>query len=180
MRTNRFSAVLPLFIMLTASGLASSDLSQDVTIEIAPAYQFSSESAQILWDDGKPQLRYSITNASASLVPFIKVVMSVYDVKGYLRGRQKWIFQEPLSEWSSKTATIPIKVNLKDAAKIKVEFAAITNQEIPGCDSDKFCSSCSKEARDTCGTGKVQSVECLVGQSCSWSYTCRGTGPILP
>jgi hypothetical protein len=180
MRINRLSVVLPLFILLTVSGLASNNLNQDVNIEIAPTYQFSSESAQIVWDNGKPNLRYSITNASASLVPSIKVVMSIYDVKGYLRGRQRWVFQEPVPEWSTKTASIPIKVDLKDAVIIRMEFVAITSQEIPGCDSDKFCSSCSKEARDTCGTGKVQSVECLVGQSCSCSYTCRDTGPVLP
>jgi hypothetical protein len=179
MKPARVIATMLFCMYLITVGFAGRNVEPNSKIEVVPSASFNAEYIKIIYVNTQPHLQYALTNISGDMVPGLTVTLTAYDAKGNLHGRQKWITRPSLPAGSEVNSTLAMSLDLKLVKNMKVEFTPISPaQGIPGWDTTGFCTGCSKEARDTCGAGKVQSVTCSVGESCSCSYTCRA--PLQP
>ena len=176
MRMTRLGTMLVFSLFLIGTASADRNVKQGSKVEVAPSSSFATDNVTVAYINRRPHLEYSLTNISSDVVPALMVKLAAYDVKGNLRGRQTWITRVSLPTGSKVNSILAVSLDLKSAANMTVEFVPV-NPLQEGCDW-RFCNECSREARETCGTGKVQSVDCTVGSSCNCSYTCRA--PILP
>jgi hypothetical protein len=179
MKPDRVIATIVFCLYLIAVASAGGNVEQNGRIEVVPCASFNAEHARVTYVSNQPHLQFTLANISRDMVSGLTVTLTAYDKKGSVVGRQKWITRPDLPAGSKVNSTLATSLDLKSAKNFKLEFTPVDlAQGTPGCDPDKFCISCSKEARDTCGTGKVQSVTCTTGESCSCAYTRRGD--VLP
>lgn len=176
MRITRLGSVLIFSLFLIGTGSADRNVKQGGKVAVVPSSSFAADNVTVAYINRRPHLEYSLTNISSDVVPALEVRFAAYDAKGNLRGRQTWITRDSLPAGSKVNSILAVSLDLKSTANMIVEFISV-NPLQDGCDS-KFCNECSREARETCGSGKVQSVDCSVGSACTCSYTCRA--PILP
>lgn len=179
MKPVRLIATIVFCSYLITVGSAGGNVEQNGKIEVVSSSYLNAEHAKVIFMSNQPHLQFTVTNISRDMVSGLTVTLTAYDKKGSFVGRQKWITRPDLPAGSKVNSTLAMSLDLKSAKNMKLEFAPVNlAQGIPGCDSGTFCTSCSKEARETCGAGKVQSVSCSTGENCSCAYSCRA--PILP
>lgn len=174
MKPARVIATIVFCSYLITVGSAGGNAEQNGKIEVVPSGSFNAEYAKVIYISNQPHLQFTLTNISRDMVSGLTVTLTAYDAKGSFVGRQKWITRPDLPAGSKVNSTLAMSLDLKLAKNMKLEFTPISLAQGPGCDSGTFCTSCSKEARETCGTGKVQAVTCSTGETCSCAYTCRG------
>jgi hypothetical protein len=172
-RLFKFASVLAVCLLAVGGSGAFEKKEQVGKVEIIPSSSFAVNAAELTEIDGRPHLKYSVTNVSKQTVPILTVTLTTFGGEGKLRARQIWRVRADLAMSSKMDSTLPVNAHFKPAARMVVEFASASALEGGGTCNDKFCNECTTNAINACGEGRVQGLSCTLS-TCSCSFECKG------
>jgi hypothetical protein len=169
MKLTRLVTMLISCLLLIGTGWAQRHSDKSSDIELLASDTFAVGYAKVVNIGHHPHLQYSITNTSGNLASALTATLTAYNAKGKIYSRQRWVIPGDLANASKIEATLATNLDIKSATRLTLEFAPAS---LDAC-SDSFCTTCAKDARDTCGEGKVKSVSCRVGETCTCDFECK-------
>ena len=118
-------------LSLMSAGFAGKADEPSVRIQISPSDYFSAESVKVITIGEELHLQYSLTNKSAEAVSGLTVILTGYDAKGDVAGRETWLVRTALAAGSKTTSQLALDLNMSSVKKMKVEFTPVSAARYP-------------------------------------------------
>lgn len=149
-------------------------------ISVASAQNIAVNNVSIVTVEAKNHIVYSVVTAPEKKVTSVKGSVTVYNVQGQVIGHQKWRTTLKPTSATSVDLTVPLLFKTDPTALFVFDFqgdstapvGATTNATTNTTCGPEFCTACSNTTVAICGSGKIASYSCQIGDTCICSFTC--------